>query len=660
MSGTQPEPVAPPRGDVVGRVAFVTGGSSGIGLGITRALVEAGMSVAITYRSKAHLDEAKKVLAFGGERVHALPLDVTDRAAMAHAAEETVRVFGKVHVLIANAGVGIPVPLGSATYDDWDWCMGVNVDGVFNAIRVFLPYIRSHGEGGHVVATASIGGLIVGPQAGVYSTSKFAVVGMMEALRNELEGTNIGVSVVCPGLVNSHIAGSARNRPSDLVETGWAAERTGVPSPPATKPEGVVPPPGMDPFELGRGVLRGMRNGDLYILTHPEFEQGIRDRNEALLASIPWGEPAPPEARLAAERALLRRPMYGRERDRKLEERKRRPSRREAGSVSALELVAKSWVTQALFVAAKLGIADVLHERAMTCEELATRLGTHPRATHRLLRMLASVDVFTEQDDGAFANNAASNAIREGAEGSERDVLLAMIELGWKPWGDLLHCVKTGEPAFERAYQRTRYEVLDESPELSHAFDRTMSKAAKTTGEMLAAAYDFSPFRRIVDVGGGDGTLLAEVLRAAPRASGVLFERPRVLAGARKRLADAGVADRCECVGGDFLADALPRGDLFLLKSVLHNWDDDAARTIVSRCRDAMTETSKLLVLESLIARGNEPDFHKLVDIHMMVMHGGLERTREEYDRLLASARLRIVSVRTMPATAILEVERHA
>jgi NAD(P)-dependent dehydrogenase (short-subunit alcohol dehydrogenase family) len=329
VSHAQPPPAAPascpniptPMKEVAGKVAFVTGGNSGIGLGIARALVDADMKVAITYRSKEHLDEAMSYFDDAKDRVHAINVDVTDRAAMAKAAEETVAKFGKVHVLVNNAGVGIIVPLSSATYDDWDWGRGVNVNGVFNGVRSFLPHIKAHNEGGQIVTTSSMSGLVVGATAGVYSTSKFAVVGMMEALRVELANTNIGVSVYCPGLVNSNIRRSDRNRPKELSETGLKFDPRRAPPAPASAQNAPSAGPGMDPLEAGQRVLRGIRNNDLYILTHPEFEQGIRDRNEALIASIPVDPTPPPAARVEASKVVLRTPIYYNERDRKLCER---------------------------------------------------------------------------------------------------------------------------------------------------------------------------------------------------------------------------------------------------------------------------------------------------------------------------------------------------
>jgi len=295
-----------PAIELEGKVAFVTGGDSGIGLGIARACLNAGMKVVITYRTRAHLDEAMQVLSGYGRRLHAVSLDVTNRSQFAAAADETEQVFGKVHVLVNNAGVAPLVPLCSATFDDWDWCMDVNVTGIFNGVRTFLPRIRAHNEGGHIVATSSmLGGLVVGPFWGVYSSSKFAVVGMMEALRSELATTNIGVSVFCPAAVFSHLDSCERNRPATLGNTGAnepsaretiSGFRSALESALKRTSDSKA---ALDPVEVGEVVLRGIQNNDLYILSHPEYEQAIRERSEALLASVPVNKAAPTAGRLA-------------------------------------------------------------------------------------------------------------------------------------------------------------------------------------------------------------------------------------------------------------------------------------------------------------------------------------------------------------------------
>ncbi|HTW37155.1 MAG TPA: SDR family NAD(P)-dependent oxidoreductase [Steroidobacteraceae bacterium] len=307
--------VPTPMRDVEGKVAFITGGDSGIGLGIARAFTDAGMKVVITYRTKKHLDEALKVLAGAGDRVHAIALDVTDRAAMQSAAKETEQVFGKVHVIVNNAGVGVFGGLSKATYDDWDWGMGVNVNGVFNGIRTFLPRIQAHGEGGQVIATSSVAGIIAHGGAGVYATSKFAVVGMMEALRNELAETTVGVSVFCPGLVNTNIGDSSRNRPSTLADSAFKPDPKMMARMRAQMKTMRGPPPGMDPLEAGQRVLRGMQNNDLYILTTPELEPEIAARGELIVASIPT-DVHPPAARVTLQRMIAGKTVYATLRDR--------------------------------------------------------------------------------------------------------------------------------------------------------------------------------------------------------------------------------------------------------------------------------------------------------------------------------------------------------
>jgi len=313
---------AAPMKDVAGKVAFIAGGDSGIGLGIARAFTDAGMKVAITYRTQAHLDEAMKYLASAADRVHAINLDVTDRAAMESAAAETVKVFEKVHVLVNNAGVGVFGGLSTASYNDWDWGMGVNVNGVFNGIRSFMPRIKAHGEGGQVIATSSLAGVIAHGSAGVYTASKFAVVGMMEALRHELEGTNIGVSVFCPGIVNTNIGSSNRNRPSNLADSGFKPDPKMMARMQEAMKQMRGPPPGMDALEAGQRVLRGMRSNDLYILTTPEFEPEIRARGEAIVASLPT-DVNPSQARVAMGRMIVGNTSYAAERDRKRCERAR-------------------------------------------------------------------------------------------------------------------------------------------------------------------------------------------------------------------------------------------------------------------------------------------------------------------------------------------------
>jgi NAD(P)-dependent dehydrogenase (short-subunit alcohol dehydrogenase family) len=313
--------------DVAGKVAFITGGDSGIGLGIARAFTEAGMKVVITYRTRAHLDEAMKLLQGAADRVHAINLDVTDRAGMEKAAAETVQVFGKVHVLVNNAGVAVIGGLSRASYEDWDWAMSVNAGGVFNGVRAFLPRIQAQGEGGQVVSVSSLAGLLGHAPAGVYTASKFAVVGMMEALRAELADTNIGVTVFCPGIVNTNIGSSARNRPAGAaaappVDPGFKMDPQMMAQMQKAMSQSHGVPPGMDPLDAGQRVLRAVRNNDLYVLTTPEFEPEFAARGEAIVASVPT-DVTVSESREMMGRMILGKTPYAAERDRRRCERGR-------------------------------------------------------------------------------------------------------------------------------------------------------------------------------------------------------------------------------------------------------------------------------------------------------------------------------------------------
>ncbi len=272
------------------------------------------MHVAIGYRTKEHLDDAMSYLEETRSRIHAIRVDVTDRPGMEQAAAETVRVFGKIHVLVNNAGVNLPIPFKKITYNDWDWVMGVNLTGVFNGLHAFLPYIQAHADGGQIITTSSLFGLISAANQCAYSASKYAVVGLMEALRSEFIGSNVGVSVFCPGLVTSNVFESARNRPSSLSDTGFSPDQETKDRQQKMRHD---PEYAMPALEAGQLVLRGMRRNDLYILTHPEYERVLRDRSEALIASIPK-DLRPTQTRLMAARSGFEQSVYTVERDRML------------------------------------------------------------------------------------------------------------------------------------------------------------------------------------------------------------------------------------------------------------------------------------------------------------------------------------------------------
>ena len=273
--------------DVAGKVAFVTGAASGLGLAMARSFAAAGMRVAMADIEEEALDQAHASFDAGNAEVIALPLDVTDRAAMAAAADRTEAAFGKIHVLCNNAGVALGGPFAHTAYADWDWVLGVNLQGVINGVATILPRIVAHGEGGHVVNTASMAGLLAFGRAGVYNTTKYAVLGMSEAMRADLAERNIGVSVLCPGFVSTNIFQSERNRPAALASATDPASFD--PNDPQLDPqtrEALATADFLEPAVVGDMVLHGIRENEAFILTHPSFEPMVDARHGEMVASF--------------------------------------------------------------------------------------------------------------------------------------------------------------------------------------------------------------------------------------------------------------------------------------------------------------------------------------------------------------------------------------
>jgi NAD(P)-dependent dehydrogenase (short-subunit alcohol dehydrogenase family) len=272
--------------EVAGKTAFVTGGASGIGLGMSEAFLAAGMNVVIADLRPDHLATALERLDGSRPRqsVHAIELDVTDREGLARAADEAERVFGSVHVLCNNAGMGILGPVTLARYDDWDWGLGVLLGGVVNGIQTFLPRLLAHGEGGHIVNTASMAGMVNGMGFSPYAASKFAVVAISEGLAMQLKPLGIGVSVLCPDFVRTRIGESGRNR---LERYGQA--QTLDPNSPAAAMIAEIKrqiEAGLDPAEVAVRVLDAIRAEELYIFTHPNMREAVDGRFAAIQAAM--------------------------------------------------------------------------------------------------------------------------------------------------------------------------------------------------------------------------------------------------------------------------------------------------------------------------------------------------------------------------------------
>ena len=274
--------------ELKGKTAFITGGASGIGFGMAHAFLTEGMKVAIADIRPEALDAARKELGKVGDDIHCVQLDITNRGAMAAAADETERHFGKVHMLCNNAGINVFGPIEQANYDDWDWIMDVNLNAVFTGIKCFLPKIQDHGEGGHIVNTASMASFCSGPGAGIYTAAKFGVRGLTECLWYGLVPQGIGVSLVCPGLVASNINLSEEIRPESRADTGYVPDQEWIDR------LATVQKMGMAPIDIGQKILRGILNDDLYILTHPDHREEVARDFEEVMAAFP-DEPVPPD-----------------------------------------------------------------------------------------------------------------------------------------------------------------------------------------------------------------------------------------------------------------------------------------------------------------------------------------------------------------------------
>lgn len=311
-----------------------------------------------------------------------------------------------------------------------------------------------------------------------------------------------------------------------------------------------------------------------------------------------------------------------------------------------MRLVNGYQVSQAIHVAAALGIADLLGDAPLGSDDLAAEAGVHPGSLYRLLRGLAAAGVFREEADRRFSLAPMGRCLRSDAE---RPVGPYAVFVGrpyqWSAWGDLLHGVRTGETAFRHVHGADPWEYRSRHPEEGAVFDRAMTALSRRAAQAVVAAHDFSRHGKVVDVGGGHGTMLAAVLAAHPAARGVLFDQPGVVAGAAEVLRDAGIADRCEVVGGSFFEAVPDGGDAYLLKAVLHDWDDAEAEAILRNCRRAVGPDGRLLVLERVVAPPNEDPEAKFFDLFMMAVTGGRERTEEEFATLLAGAGFRLDAV---------------
>lgn len=303
------------------------------------------------------------------------------------------------------------------------------------------------------------------------------------------------------------------------------------------------------------------------------------------------------------------------------------------------------WISQAIYAAAKFGIADLLREGPRTIDQLATATSTHPEALYRLLRALASVGIFTEQAPQRFSLTPLAEPLQSDVAGSKRALALMSGDEQFRAWGEIEYSIRTGQTAFDKVFGRPIFDYLGDHPDKARVFDAAMVGIHGRESNAVLEAYDFSSFNTIADIGGGNGSQIISILERHGALQGILFDLPHVIERAQERIAAAGLAPRCKLVGGSFFESVPASADAYLMRHIIHDWDDEKSLTILRNCQRAMPKGGKVLVVESVIPAGNEPFGGKLLDLVMLLIPGGKERTESEYRELFGKADLELARI---------------
>ena len=311
-----------------------------------------------------------------------------------------------------------------------------------------------------------------------------------------------------------------------------------------------------------------------------------------------------------------------------------------------MQMIFGKLVTQAISVAARFKIADQLVSGPKTAAELAAATGLHAGHLGRVMRALAGLGVFAADEAGKFSLTPMGNWLRSDVPGSLRPIATYVCDpWSWKPWGDLAGAVKTGQPVFDRMFGEGVFDYLAKHPDEAATFNEGMTGFSQQSAAAVLKTYDFSKFGTIVDVGGGHGALLLEIQRTTPGAKGVVFDAPQVAAGATKAIEAAGMQDRCRAEGGNFFESVTAGGDLIVMKHIIHDWNDAKATRILKSCRAAIKPAGTLVLVELVVPPGFAPHMSHVLDLEMMVICDGKERTEAEYRDLLAGAGFRLTRV---------------
>jgi len=309
-------------------------------------------------------------------------------------------------------------------------------------------------------------------------------------------------------------------------------------------------------------------------------------------------------------------------------------------------LLSGARTTQLVYVTAKLGLADVLATGPQYSAEVAETIGAHPQILHRVMRGLVTIGLLAENDDGRFSLTPLGTSLRSDIPNSLYRWAIIWGEMLYRAWEGLLYTVRTGEPAFDHVFGMSQWDYLAQHAELGEYFHHEMARGTERAAAAVLAAYDFSSLNTIVDVGGGQGAMLAAILKAMPHMTGILYDTASVMPGARQLLTAARVAERCKLIAGDFFTEVPSDADAYIFTRIIHDWDDERSRTILMNCRRAMSEQGKLLVVEALMSERVELALHAInLDLQMLIWQRGRERTAKEYRSLLASAGFDLVAV---------------
>jgi len=296
------------------------------------------------------------------------------------------------------------------------------------------------------------------------------------------------------------------------------------------------------------------------------------------------------------------------------------------------------WISQAIYAAAKFGIADHLKDGPKSVDELANTTGTNPDALYRLLRALASKGIFTEREPRQFTMTPLAEPLQSDMPGSKRALALMSGDEQYRAWAEIEYSIRTGKIAFDKVFGKPIFDYLGEHPDKARIFDAAMVGVHGRESTALLDAYDLSDVGVIADIGGGNGSQIIKVLEKYPQMKGLLFDLPHVVERAQEPVAAAGLSDRCELVGGSFF-EAVPEGaDVYMMRHIIHDWEYQKSLTILRNCHRAMSSSAKLLLVESVIPPGNDPFGGKFLDLVMLFIPGGKERTEEEYRTLLDEA----------------------